>query len=168
MTITSRNLLLGVIAFLLAACGTDEPPLDIAAHEAEIMEWREGRLAGLMDPDGYLTLVGLYWLEGDDVRIGSAADNDLQFPANAAEHIGVVRVTESGLTLTVEPGVDVRNELLMARWPGWPLSVTVITQFAYEITRILRSNHFKRSNIFPSIQICGSPVRCARLMSPGS
>ena len=131
MTITSRNLSLGVIACLLAACGSDEPPLDIAAHEAEIMEWREGRFARLMSPDGYLTLVGLYWLEGDNVRIGSAADNDIQFPANAAEHIGVVRVTESGLTLTVEPGVDVRNEdipvqsvLMDADTTGHPVLLT--------------------------------------------
>jgi len=131
MTITSRNLLLGVIACLLAACSTDKPPLDIAAHEAEIMEWREGRLARLMSPDGYLTLVGLYWLEGDNVRIGSAADNDIQFPANAAEHIGVVQITESGLTLTVEPGVDVRNEddpvqslLMDADTTGHPVLLT--------------------------------------------
>ena len=62
MTITSRKLLFGAIAFVLVACGTDDPPLDIAAYEAEVLEWREGRFSGLMDPDGYLTLVGLYWL----------------------------------------------------------------------------------------------------------
>jgi len=131
MTITSRNLLLGVIAFFLVACGTDEPPLDIAAHEAEIMEWRDGRFAKLMEPDGYLTLVGLYWLEGDTVRIGSADDNDVQFPAKAAEHIGLVQVTESGLTLTVEPGVDVRDEgvpvqsiLMAADTTGDPVLLT--------------------------------------------
>ena len=110
MTITSRNLLFGAIAFLLVACGNNEPPLDTAAYEADIMEWREGRFSSLMAPDGYLTLVGLYWLEKDSVRIGSAADNDFQFPGNAAEHIGLVQITESGLKLTVEPGVDVRND----------------------------------------------------------
>ena len=55
MRITSRNLLFGAIAFALVACGADEPPLDIAAYEAEIMEWRAGRFSGLMEPDGYLT-----------------------------------------------------------------------------------------------------------------
>lgn len=131
MTITSRNLLLGVIACLLLACGTDEPPLDIAAYEAEIMEWREARFSSLMKPDGYLTLVGLYWLEDDSVRIGSAADNDVQFPENAAEHIGLVQMTESGLTLTVEPGVDVRNDgvlvqsiLMRADTTGDPVLLT--------------------------------------------
>ena len=109
MAITSRNLLLGVTTCLLAACGTGEPSLDLAAHEAEIIEWREGRFSRLMDPDGYLTLVGLYWLEEDSTRIGSGEDNDIRFPAMAAEHIGLVQMTEQGLTLTVEPGVDVRN-----------------------------------------------------------
>ena len=109
MMITSRNLLFGAMAFLLVACGGGETALDIAAYEAEIMEWREERFSNLMEPDGYLTLVGLYWLEKDSVRIGSAADNDFQFPEAAAGHIGLVQITESGLTLTVEPGVDVRN-----------------------------------------------------------
>jgi uncharacterized protein (DUF1684 family) len=131
MTITSRNLLFGAIAFVLVACGTDEPPLDIAAYEAEIVEWREGRFSSLMEPDGYLTLVGLYWLEKDSVRIGSAADNDVQFPENAAEHIGLVQMTESGLTLAVEPDVDVRNDgvpvqsiLMRADTSGDPVLLT--------------------------------------------
>jgi len=131
MTITSRNLLLGVIACLLAACGSDEPPLDLAAHEAEIMEWRAGRFANLMAPEGYLTLVGLFWLEAESVRMGSAADNDIQLPANAAERIGLVQMTEAGLLLTVEPGVDVRHEgapvqfiLMAADTTGNPVTVT--------------------------------------------
>ena len=50
----------GAIVLLLvaAACGRAEPHYDPAAHEAEIMEWRAGRLERLLKPTGYLAQVG--------------------------------------------------------------------------------------------------------------
>jgi uncharacterized protein (DUF1684 family) len=81
-----------------------------AAYEAEITEWRAGRLERLKSPDGYLNLVGLYWLGAQAARIGSAEDNDIVFPPAAAAHVGTLIPQEAGVRLEVEPGVDVRSD----------------------------------------------------------
>ena len=99
-----------VIACLIAACGEGSTDADRAAHEAEILEWRKGRIERLKGPDGYLNLVGLYWLGEEPVRIGSAGDNDIVFPAAAAPRIGTLRPGDEGVLLDVEAGVDVRHE----------------------------------------------------------
>lgn len=45
-------------------------------HTQAVEAWREARHARLMKSDGWLTLVGLDWLEEGENRIGSALDND--------------------------------------------------------------------------------------------
>lgn len=47
-------------------------------HTQAIRAWRDARHARLMKPDGWLTLVGLDWLEEGETRIGSASDNDIK------------------------------------------------------------------------------------------
>lgn len=46
-------------------------------HRAAVEAWRAARDARLRDPDGWLTLVGLHWLEPGENHFGSGADNDL-------------------------------------------------------------------------------------------
>jgi uncharacterized protein (DUF1684 family) len=77
------------------------------AYEAEILEWRAERLANLKSPLGFLNLVGLYWLEEGETSIGSAPDNDIVFPDNAAPHIGELTVSNEGVTLSVRDDVAV-------------------------------------------------------------
>ena len=52
-----------VIVISAAACGRAEPEMDLAAYEAEVLDWRAGRLERLLAPDGYLTQIGLQWLD---------------------------------------------------------------------------------------------------------
>ena len=47
-------------------------------HQQAIEAWRASRHERLMQPDGWLTLVGLEWLEEGESRIGTAMDNDIQ------------------------------------------------------------------------------------------
>ncbi|MDX2418387.1 MAG: hypothetical protein QNK19_13080 [Xanthomonadales bacterium] len=47
-------------------------------HQQAIQAWRASRYERLMQPDGWLTLVGLEWLEDGESRVGTAADNDIQ------------------------------------------------------------------------------------------
>lgn len=96
------------IAILIGACDTSADGLDLAKHEAEVMSWREGRLGRLMAPTGYLTQAGLFWLEKPITTFGSADDNDVLFSEKAAPRIGEFRLTEEGVLMVVEPGVDVR------------------------------------------------------------
>lgn len=46
-------------------------------HRVAVESWRAARDARLRDPDGWLTLVGLYWLTPGENRFGSGAENDL-------------------------------------------------------------------------------------------
>ena len=45
-----------------------------AGHTAEILEWRRQRHERLSSEDGWLTLVGLEWLQPGRNRVGSGAD----------------------------------------------------------------------------------------------
>ena len=47
-----------------------------ATYEQQIQQWRSGRLQRLTAPDGWLSLIGLEWLQEGDNRVGSAADAD--------------------------------------------------------------------------------------------
>lgn len=46
-----------------------------AEHAAAVHEWREQRDTRLRSPDGWLTLVGLYWLEQGENRFGANPAN---------------------------------------------------------------------------------------------
>ena len=84
--------------------------MDLAAYEAEVLEWRAGRLARLLDPNGYLTQVGLRWLDEGTYSIGSDPGNDIVIPATAAARIGELRVATDGVLLVVEEGVEVLHD----------------------------------------------------------
>jgi uncharacterized protein (DUF1684 family) len=61
-----------------------------------IRDWQEQQDAGLRAEDGWLTLVGLFWLKSGDNTIGSADSNDfLLLKGSAPAHVGRLRL-ESG------------------------------------------------------------------------
>ncbi|HET7649701.1 MAG TPA: DUF1684 domain-containing protein [Gammaproteobacteria bacterium] len=55
----------------------------------EIAEWRANRLKKLIAGDGWVTLVGLFWLKPEENRFGSAVDNQIvmDYPALPG-HVG--------------------------------------------------------------------------------
>jgi uncharacterized protein (DUF1684 family) len=103
--------LLGALALACcaAACGRAAPQLD-AAYEQEILDWRAGRLERLLAPTGFLTQIGLYWLEEGEYSIGSAPGNRIRVPATAAANIGTIRVDADGVRLEVNDGVEVLHD----------------------------------------------------------
>ncbi len=70
-------------------------PADTSDFSQQITRWRATRLAGLTAPNGWLSLIGLDWLQEGDNRVGSAADNDIVLKAGPA-HLGVVSVAKDG------------------------------------------------------------------------
>jgi len=70
-----------------------------AAWQKEIVEFREKRAAGLQKPDGWLSLVGLEWLQPGDTTIGSAPDNKVKLSAGHPAHLGVFRLENNVVTL---------------------------------------------------------------------
>ena len=97
-----------LLILLLGCGGQSGPAFDQAAYETEVLEWRAGRLDRLTAPMGYLTQTGLFWLEAGTYSIGTAADNDVVFPGDAAPVIGSFVVDTNGIRMIVAPDVDVR------------------------------------------------------------
>ncbi len=104
-----------VLVFGLAACGKGgdkiaaNPALDAAriAYAKEIMDTRAERLARLQRPDGWLSLVGMHWLERGTTRVGSAKDNGTQLRVGPP-HIGIVTLDKYAvITFVPESGVDI-------------------------------------------------------------
>ena len=58
-------------------------------YSLEIEHWRAQRVARLTAPDGWLSLVGLHWLESGANTLGSAADNAIVL-ARAPAHLGSI------------------------------------------------------------------------------
>ncbi len=100
-----------VLALVATACADAEAPIDPAAHQADIQEWVEWRYADLMQPDGWLSLVGLYWLEEGENTVGTASDSDLIFPEGSApQRLGVITVAGGAATFEAAPGAGVTHE----------------------------------------------------------
>jgi len=68
-------------------------------HQQAVEAWRASRHERLMQPDGWLTLVGLEWLEDGENRVGSASDNDIQL-SGGAPHWGSVVLENDQLHFT--------------------------------------------------------------------
>lgn len=104
-----RNTAAAALLLAAAACGPAEAEFDVAAHKAEVVEWREGRLSRLLAPNGFLTQVGLYWIENGSYIMGSAADSDILLPETAAPVVGEIRVADGVVHMSVADGVEVRS-----------------------------------------------------------
>jgi len=86
------------------ACAEDASPAKPDAR-AEYDAWRSGRLERLQRPEGWLSLVGLHWLEAGDHSIGRAKDNDIVL-AVGPERLGRIALAGDVVTLTLAEGVD--------------------------------------------------------------
>lgn len=64
-------------------------------YSREIQQWREQRIARLTAPDGWLSLIGLHWLEPGPNTLGSASDNAVVL-AQAPAHLGVIEWRADG------------------------------------------------------------------------
>ncbi len=101
------------IAAALLVClgsgsGCSRAPKD-EAYVREVQEWHQRRIERLKQPDGWLSLVGLFWMKPGENRFGSDPSNDLVFPAKAPEFIGSYFVQDSIITVRVREGVPVRS-----------------------------------------------------------
>ncbi len=77
------------------------------AYEKQIQDWRAGRVQRLTKHDGWLSLVGMHWIEIGNTRVGSGADNGTRLAVGPA-HVGVVKLDKDGsVQFSPEVGADV-------------------------------------------------------------
>lgn len=81
------------------------------AYVEEVRAWHERRQARLRQPDGWLSLVGLHWLEEGASSFGSAPTADVVFPAESAPlEMGRLLLEERRVTLDPAAGVEMTLE----------------------------------------------------------
>ncbi|MGB1252001.1 MAG: DUF1684 domain-containing protein [Candidatus Promineifilaceae bacterium] len=77
---------------------------------AEMETWQAQRLASLRSPNGFLSLVGLCWLQMGVNQLGSADANSCIFPAGLPDRIGTLTVSETAMQLTIADGVHATHK----------------------------------------------------------
>lgn len=78
-------------------------PFALAAQETfsrqDELAWRTQHAEELQKPDGWLSLIGLEWLEPGETSIGSAQDNKIHLPGSAPAHVAVMKLENNVVTL---------------------------------------------------------------------
>lgn len=89
-----------LVTFLVAvACqkaNKSSPAFDAVAHKAAIQKWQNDRLASLTKEDGWLTLVGLFWLNEGENKLGSDPKNAVVLPKDKAPAIAGSLMLDKG------------------------------------------------------------------------
>ncbi|MEW5931030.1 MAG: DUF1684 domain-containing protein [Gemmatimonadota bacterium] len=99
---------------LLAACGTDGGPppvaIDEAAYGKSLEEYRAERTEEVNGPDGWNTLVGLFWLAPGASAVGSDSAAPVRLPADRAPAaLGTVFVEGDTARFVAAPGAAVTS-----------------------------------------------------------
>ena len=95
-------LLLPASLVLMDSAARAVTPIDI---EAETRAWQKKRIATLTSDDGWLTLVGLYWLNEGQNSVGSDKGSAVVLPAKAPAELGTFFKKGENVTLELKPGV---------------------------------------------------------------
>ena len=109
--------LMTMMALGLNACSNDSGPEEAnantaqnaakLAYEKEIKKERNERLDRLQLPAGWLSLVGMHWIEVGTTRVGSGKDNGTKLAVGPAR-IGMLTLTKAGkITLQTERGSEI-------------------------------------------------------------
>ncbi len=97
------NLFLILFAFFaISGCGKEYSEKGSARYIKEINDWHRKRIANLRKENGWLNLVGLYWLKEGTNTFGSDPSNDIIFPeGKARKFLGKFVKTDSVITIVV-------------------------------------------------------------------
>jgi uncharacterized protein len=98
---------------ILAQPGTAPQAQSGTAYAADVERWHAKRVEALRAPDGWLNLVGLYWLDEGHSSFGSSPENKIVFPAGSiAGNAGYFerRGTTVKLIVAEHVGITIANQ----------------------------------------------------------
>ena len=98
-----------VLTVLLAAC-EPETPVNPEEHRVSVEAWREKRVEKLARADGWLTLVGLFWMKNGRYTFGRDSANNFVYAGVqdwVPSRVGTFSVRDSTVHFDAEPGVQV-------------------------------------------------------------
>lgn len=94
------------VAAPLAAQETEQ-----GTYSLEIEAWRKDRVDRLTAEDGWLTLIGLYWLDEGKNGLGSASSNTVILPVEAAPpSAGAIFLSGQNLRLAAHPSARILHQ----------------------------------------------------------
>ena len=97
-----------LILIILAAFACTQKPTADPNYVKEINEWDAKRVNRLKADDGWLNLVGRFWLEKGESTFGSSKDNDIVIESSKLpEHIGSFIFNDTTVTFKAKEGVEV-------------------------------------------------------------
>lgn len=73
-------------------------------------EWKQQRLSELRQPDGWPTLVGLYWLKEGNNTFGSGKQNDIRFPNPLPDQIGTINLISNEVQFEHLPNINILHQ----------------------------------------------------------
>ena len=126
ITYLITGLLLALAAFPMSSMAGDP---ETAGYIGQMKEWRQARHERLSDPDGWMTLVGMEWLNEGENRVGSAESSDARIPGGPStwgtvflegDELRFVPAPGAGVTVDGEP---VAEAVLVADSQGKPTVV---------------------------------------------
>jgi uncharacterized protein (DUF1684 family) len=107
--------LIAALGLSTGACRRTTAPLtqttafDKSTYKTEIEKWQSERLTNLTKPDGWLSLIGLYWLKDGVNKFGSDAANPIRLPKDRAPLVAGSLWLENGhVRMTAHPAVEIR------------------------------------------------------------
>jgi len=120
-------------AALASACTAAPPPAPSEEdHFRAVEEWNAGRVAKLREPDGWLSLVGLYWLRPGVNAFGGDPANALVYrAASVPSKVGEFVLADDTVRFHAAPGVTVKRD-------GKPVEAALLS-YAGESPTVLRS-----------------------------
>lgn len=93
---------------LLAACDQPHFPVSASEHARAIHDWQQQRTADLQAENGWLSLIGLYWLQPGANDFGSGSENDFVLEhAALPTHAGSFEYANGEVVFHAAPDADV-------------------------------------------------------------
>lgn len=81
------------------------------SYEQELEQWKAKRLANLKGEDGWLTLIGLFWLKEGENRFGSDPANEIVLPEGKAPALaGTLRLASGRVSLEAKPDAKITSK----------------------------------------------------------
>jgi uncharacterized protein (DUF1684 family) len=113
--VTIRKLIVLACALALtAACARTEAPQQPAgvgaSYEQELEQWKAKRLESLKSEEGWLSLIGLFWLKEGENYFGSDPAGEIVLPeGKAPARAGTLRLAGGRVTLEAQPGSGIKS-----------------------------------------------------------
>src|SRR5579863_8461920 len=78
-------------------------------YEHEILQWRADREAKLKADNGWLTVVGLDWLNEGENRVGSDPNFEVPLPASAPSRVGTITLAKGKVHFKPASGIPLKE-----------------------------------------------------------